>query len=283
MKTVLLSTLILTSSSVLLRAADLPTETFHTFVDSNICAHLMLGPINESRIKCSVSTAKDGDSPVLVRLQNNMVLTVNQPKKINKLVGQYLQATGQVKVKDGTMKLLEVSPETEKDIPASDRKLLDARQYQSDSKLREKIRHELAMMPYISEFDYVSFTMMGNSVILSGWTVRNTNRSEAYNRIKNIEGVGTIVNNIEVLPMGRNDMDVRAGARGRLQQNLSRYFWGSGSNIKIIVKNGDVILLGTVSKQGDSDLAAIQCNQVRGAFHVFNLLTVTEPAKTASN
>jgi hyperosmotically inducible protein len=132
------------------------------------------------------------------------------------------------------------------------------------------------MMPYISEFDFISFTMMGPDVILTGWTVRQTNRSEAYNRVKDVEGVGSIVNNIEVLPLGSNDMQIRAGARAQLQQNLGRYFWGSGSDIKIVVKNGDIILLGTVANKADSDLASIRCNSVRGAFHVFNLLRVAK-------
>ena len=130
------------------------------------------------------------------------------------------------------------------------------------------------MMPYISEFDFISFAMVGDSVILSGWTVRQTNRSDAQNIVKNIEGVGTVINNIDILPLGSFDMRIRAAARGALQTNLSRYFWGSGSDIKIIVKNGDIILIGTVTNQGDKDIAGIRCNQVPGAFHIFNLLKV---------
>jgi osmotically-inducible protein OsmY len=58
---------------------------------------------------------------------------------------------------------------------------------------------------------------------------------------------------------------------------LGRYFWGSGSDIKIIVKHGQIILLGSVATQADSDIANIQCNTVPSAFHVFNLLRVQEP------
>ena len=92
--------------------------------------------------------------------------------------------------------------------------------------------------------------------------------------MKNIEGVGTIINNIDVLPLGSMDMRIRAAARAALQVNLSRYFWGSGSDIKIIVKNGDVILLGAVTRSGDKDIAFIRVNSVPGVFHVFNLLQV---------
>jgi osmotically-inducible protein OsmY len=130
------------------------------------------------------------------------------------------------------------------------------------------------MMPYISEFDFISFTQSGSDVILTGWTVRSTNRSTAYNVVKDIPGVETVINNIEVLPLGSIDMQLRAAARAALQRQLSRYFWGNGSDIKIIVKNGQIILLGSVATKSDSDVAFIQCNSVSGAFKVFNMLRV---------
>ena len=50
-------------------------------------------------------------------------------------------------------------------IPSGDpaRKLLDPKGYRTrkDAKLTKKIRHELAMMPYVSEFDFISFTLNG--------------------------------------------------------------------------------------------------------------------------
>jgi len=253
-------------------------STFSAYVDSDVCAHLMLGPINSSRVECSQKTHKDGSDPVLVRLSNNTIFEVNKQKMINKLVGQLVEASGELKINDGQMKLKEVRPIESSTIPQGDpaRRLLDVRTFKTTGapKTFEKIRHELAMMPYISEFDYISFTMVGDNVILSGWTIRTTNRSYAENVVKNIEGVNRIVNNIEVLPLGSMDMQIRAGARAALQQNLSRYFWGSGSDIKIIVKNGDIILLGTVMNEGDKNIAGIRCNSVSNAFHVFNLLRV---------
>jgi hyperosmotically inducible periplasmic protein len=253
-------------------------SSFKAYVDSDICARLMLGPVNSSRISCSQKTYKDGADPVLVRLSNNVVLEVNKTKMIKKLVGQLAQVSGDLKVKDGRVKLNEVTPIEAASIPQGDpaRKLLDVRTYKTVNapKMYERIRHELAMMPYISEFDFISFTLLADEVILTGWTVRQTNRSEAENRIKHIEGVTKIVNNIDILPLGSMDMSIRAGARAALAQNLSRYFWGSGSDIKIIVKNGDIILLGTVANEGDKNLANIRCNGVQNAFHVFNLLEV---------
>ena len=262
-------------------AADV--TTIKAYVDTDVCAHLMLGPITQERMELSKKAFKQGDEPVLIQLSNNSVFQVNKPKMVKELVGQLAEATGEVKVKDAQIKLQSVKPIEAASIPQGDpaRKLLDVRTYKmaNGPALYEKVRHELAMMPYISEYDFISFDLNGTEVILTGWTVRITNRGEAENRIKNIEGITSIVNNIEVLPMGRFDMNIRAGARAALQRNLSRYFWGSGSDIKIIVKDGVIILLGSVTTKADSDLAYMQCNSVSGAFKVVNLLRVTGPTQ----
>jgi osmotically-inducible protein OsmY len=277
---------ILLTISVLVFSSAVAAEeisTFAAYVDSDICARLMLGPVTPPRLECSKSTFKEGCDPVLVQLRNNMVLTVNKQKMIKQYVGQLAEASGEVKVKNGTVKLQAIKPITAESVPEGDpgRKMLDIRTYRTDGSalLHEKIRHELAMMPYISEFDFISFTLNGADVILTGWTVRITNRSTAFNLVKNIEGVETIVNNIDVLPLGSFDMSIRAGARAALQRHLSRYFWGSGSDIKIVVKNGQIILLGTVASKMDYDIANIQCNSVPNAFHVFNLLRVQSSEK----
>jgi hyperosmotically inducible periplasmic protein len=253
-------------------------STFRAYVDSDLCSRLMLGPVTSARIECSQSTVKDGSEPVLVNLRNNLVLEVNKEKMIRPLVGQLAEASGEVKAKNNSVKLQAVKPITAESIPQGDpeRKVLDVRMYRTDksAQLHEKIRHELAMMPYITEFDFISFTQLGSEVILTGWTVRQTNRNTAFSVVKDIEGVESVINNIEVLPLGTFDMQIRAAARAALQRQLSRYFWGNGSDIKIIVKNGQIILLGTVARKADSDVAFIQCNQISGVFKVFNLLRV---------
>jgi osmotically-inducible protein OsmY len=272
---------LLAASAALCFAAD-PSKikTIQGYADSDICARLMLGPISPERIECSQSTHKQGAAPQIVRLTDNLIFEVNKTKMLKDYVGKFVEATGEPKEKDGRIKLESVKPlDGPPSIPPGSpgHELLDARNFRATgdrAKTFEKVRHELAMMPYISEFDFISFTMVGDDVILTGWTVRITNRSTAYNLVKNIEGVNRITNNIEVLPMGSFDMQIRAGARAALQRMLSRYFWGSGSDIKIVVKNGKIILLGRVATKADSDTANIQCNAVPNAFHVFNLLKV---------
>jgi hyperosmotically inducible protein len=259
-----------------LRAGEV--SNFRAYVDSDVCARLMLGPLTNARVECSKSTFKDGSLPVLVRLSNNMVFTPNMPKMVEPLVGQLAEVSGEAKPKNGTIKLQAANAITPASIPQNDpaRRLFDPKVSKSERspELWEKIRHDLAMMPYVSEFDFISFTLNGGDVILTGWSIRNTNRETAYNIVKGINGVETVVNNIDELPLGSFDMGIRAKTRAVLQRQLSRYFWGSGSDIKIVVKNGNIILLGTVMNKMDHDIATVQCNSVPGAFHVFNLLRV---------
>ena len=256
--------------------ADDEVSTFRAYVDSDLCARLMLGPITPARMECSQKSFKEGSNPVLVRLQNNMVLTVNKEKLLKPLVGQLASVSGELKVKDGTIKLASADPIKADSVPPSDpdRRLLDPQKTKPNPELYEKIRHELAMMPYIGYFDFISFTLNGGEVILTGWTVRQINPSDALHIVKNIKGVESVVNNIDLLPLGSNDMQIRAKALAAMRLQLSMYFWGAGSDIKIIVKNGNVILLGRVIRQADSDIATIRCNSIPGVFHVFNMLQV---------
>ena len=252
-------------------------STFRSYVDTGICARLMLGPITPSRIECGQKSLKENAEVVLVRLSNNMVFAVNNQKMIRPLVGQLAEASGEIKAKAGTIKLNNIKVVDVASIPSGDpeRKLLEpTRQTAANPQTWEKVRHELAMMPYVSEFDFISFTLSGPDVILTGWTVRQTNRDYAYNVVKDVPGVESVVNNIEILPLGSFDMQIRAGVRAALQRHLSRYFWRAGSDIKIIVKNSQVVLLGVVATQADSDLAYMQANSVRNAFKVVNLLRV---------
>jgi len=278
-----MTTRLLPAFALLLPSGLLAGEinVFRAYVDSDLCARLMLGPITTQRVDCSVKTYKDGSNPVLVRLDDNTIFSVNKEKMVKDYVGGFGEASGDIKVKSGTMKLKGFTPIERSQIPEGPAtKLLDVRTYQAkgSAQLHEKVRHELAMIAYITTFDFISFTLVGNDVILTGWTVRDTNRSDAEYRVKKIEGVGKVTNNIEILPLGGIDMEIRAAARSALQRTHSTYFWSNGSDIKIVVKNGTIILLGAVRTQQDFDTATIQLNSLSGVFHVFNMLRVTPPA-----
>src|SRR4051812_13744610 len=93
-------------------------STLQAYVDTDLCSHLLIGPITPERSECSKTSLKEGSDPVLVRLTNNMVFFVNKPKMIKDYVGQFATATGELKVKDNKIKLQTVEPLEVASIPA---------------------------------------------------------------------------------------------------------------------------------------------------------------------
>jgi len=84
MKTTLALVFAAALGSEIVCAAEKEVSTFKVYVDSDLCARLMLGPITSERVDCSQKTFKEGSDPVLVRLSNNMVLDVNKDKMISR-------------------------------------------------------------------------------------------------------------------------------------------------------------------------------------------------------
>ena len=246
---------------------------FYGYVDSDICSRVYLGPIDEKRVECTTQMHGDGDSLVLLRFRDNTAFEPRKQKEVKDHVGKAVKATGKANIGRGRIKdttLEEVAPA---DVPSIEMSMWYGRE-KTDEDLWEKVRHELAMMPYISVYDFISFAMVGNDVILTGWTFRDTNRSRAYNRVKRLEGVGNVTNNIFVLPLGSFDNDIRSRAHAAVQRQIPRYFWASGSTVRIVVRNSRIILLGQVATEGDKTRAFMAARGVPNAFHVFNLLQV---------
>jgi len=146
----------------------------------------------------------------------------------------------------------------------------------SREKLIHQIRHELVTLPYYNVFDWLEFDVKPDgTVVLSGETVRPTTKSDAGNRVKDIEGAEQVINNIEVLPLSPNDDRIRRAVYRTLfnfNSPLFRYGQGAVPSIHIIVKNGNVTLKGLVSSKADSNLANIRTRGVPGVFNVKNEL-----------
>ncbi|MBY0375666.1 MAG: BON domain-containing protein [Bryobacteraceae bacterium] len=143
-------------------------------------------------------------------------------------------------------------------------------------RLIRNIRHELVMMPFYGIFDNLSYKLEGGTVTLMGQVTRPTLKSEAENRVKSLEGVERVVNQIEVLPLSPNDDRIRLAVARAIFNHpvLQQYSLRAVPPIHIIVKNGNVSLEGVVARQMDRDVAGIQTNQVPGVFSVKNNLIV---------
>jgi hyperosmotically inducible protein len=140
--------------------------------------------------------------------------------------------------------------------------------------LAKEVRHELVMLPYYNVFDNLSYRVDGTGVTLFGQVTLPSLKNDAGNVVKNIEGVSSVDNQIEVLPVSPNDGRIRVAAYRTIfsQGPLQRYQLNAVPPIHIIVKNGHITLEGVVATEGDKTLAGIAANGVHGAFSVTNNL-----------
>jgi osmotically-inducible protein OsmY len=165
----------------------------------------------------------------------------------------------------------------------------------------KEVRKRILSLTNYSVFDWITFGIHGNNIVLNGYASRPTLKSDAERSVKSIPGVAGVDNNIEVLPTSPMDDRVRAAVYNRLYTNsvLRKYnanqgniarATGPGPNIAaraggitqnppigfhaihIIVKNGNVMLYGVVNNQTDADIANIQANSTPGVFSVDNFL-----------
>ena len=147
---------------------------------------------------------------------------------------------------------------------------------QDDSRTANKVRKELVTLPYYGVFDNLAYKIEGGTVTLYGQVVDAITRKDAEHRVKKIEGVENVVNNIEVLPVSGMDNSIRVRTYRAIARSggLYRYFMGTNPSIHIIVGRGRVTLEGVVSNRMDSQLAYMAARQVPGVFAVTNNLRV---------
>jgi hyperosmotically inducible protein len=146
-----------------------------------------------------------------------------------------------------------------------------------EARMVQEVRHRLVMLPYFGVFDDLGFTVNGSTVTLVGQVTQPVLKSDAGNTVKRVEGVTSVVNNIEVLPLSPNDDNIRRGVYRAIYGDpvlSTRYGFRALPSIHIIVKNGNVRLEGVVANEMDRNIAGLRANGVSGAFHVDNDLRV---------
>jgi hyperosmotically inducible protein len=142
--------------------------------------------------------------------------------------------------------------------------------------LAREVHHQLTVLPYVSVFDHLAFTLNGNNVTLTGQVVRHTLKTEAEAAVKSIEGVGAVANQIEELPVSPGDDDLRRVVYRAIYEDsvLSRYAVDELPSIHIIVKNGNVALEGQVESEADRNRALVRAGFVANVSSVRNNLVV---------
>ncbi|MFI5097621.1 MAG: BON domain-containing protein [Candidatus Acidiferrales bacterium] len=142
--------------------------------------------------------------------------------------------------------------------------------------LAREVRHQLTVLPYVSVFDHIAFTLNGNDVTLTGQVVRHTLKTEAQAAVQSLEGVGSVVNQIEELPASASDDELRRAVYRAIYEDplLSRYAVDELPSIHIIVKNGNVALEGQVESEADKSRGTVRAGFVANVAGVRNNLLV---------
>ncbi len=145
-----------------------------------------------------------------------------------------------------------------------------------EAKVIRQVRHELVMLPYYGVFDNLAFKLNGRTVTLLGQVARPSLKSSAERVVRDVDGIENVVNQIEVLPTSPNDDSIRVATYRAIYGDnmLYRYGLQAVPPIHIIVRNGNVTLVGVVANEADKNVAGIRANGVSGVFSVKNELTV---------
>jgi hyperosmotically inducible protein len=144
------------------------------------------------------------------------------------------------------------------------------------AQLRKEVRHVLVMQPFYSVFDNLEYKVDGDRVTLMGQVVNPTLKADAAAAVTALEGVRSVDNQIEVLPVSPNDDRIRRAEFRAIysEPGMEKYAIQAVPPIHIIVKNGRVTLVGVVANEMDKTLANMRANSVSGVFSVTNNLTV---------
>jgi len=152
------------------------------------------------------------------------------------------------------------------------------RSKRSEERLAAAVRRELATLPYYNVFDWLEAEIRADGqVILQGEVVRPTTSNDAEFRVRRIEGVAGVTNQIKVLSVSTLDRDLRIAVyRAIYHYNspLFRYALRVMPPIHIVVENSRATLKGVVATESESQLAYTAARQVPGLFEVRNELHV---------
>lgn len=152
----------------------------------------------------------------------------------------------------------------------------EQRQAKAQAALIKEVRHVLVTQPFYSVFDNLAFKVDGDRVTLLGQVVKPTLKTDAEASVKQIEGVASVVNQIEVLPPSGNDDQLRRALFRAIYSapGMEKYAIQAVPPIHIVVKGGNVTLVGVVDNTSDKTVVDLRAKMVPGAFTVMDELMV---------
>jgi osmotically-inducible protein OsmY len=127
----------------------------------------------------------------------------------------------------------------------------------SDRDLGEKVAEAVRTYSKFSIFDDVNIGIDNRNVVLTGKVTTPNKKDEIGKRVAKVDGIRTLTNEIDVLPVSDVDAKIRVIAAGRIYNHPA--FWRYAElpmpPIHIIVEHQHITLTGFVDSQGDRILA----------------------------
>jgi osmotically-inducible protein OsmY len=137
------------------------------------------------------------------------------------------------------------------------------------------IHEKLAAVSSHGVFDTVRFEVNGDAVTLTGQVLKEGAKTAAERAVRDVKGVRTVNNELQVLPSSRKDDVLRMNVYKAIYESgeLGKYGDRQGPSIHIIVRDGWVTLEGVVDS--DEDRHTARLNAMKVTSHVLDNLRVT--------
>jgi hypothetical protein len=140
-----------------------------------------------------------------------------------------------------------------------------------------EIHRNLQALPDFSAFDYLAFTVDGNTVLLYGKVLNSALRRSAASVAATAQGVSHVINHITLLQDSPSENHIRLAVLGAIYSDprLARYASiGSGGAIHIVVEGGTVTLEGEVALVSDARRVVERVGAVPHVLKIANHLAI---------
>ncbi|MBV9214647.1 MAG: BON domain-containing protein [Acidobacteria bacterium] len=149
----------------------------------------------------------------------------------------------------------------------------------NDAAVAKQVNKKIRSLTNYGVFDYITYSVNNGNVTLNGKVASLGTKAEAERVIKKVNGVSSVVNNIENLPPSPSDDQIRWQlVRTFSEKGLYRYIAMPNPEVHIIVEMGRVSLEGHVTRKADADALNVFANSIPGTFRVTNNIIVGDTA-----
>ena len=148
-----------------------------------------------------------------------------------------------------------------------------AQDSRKDLQVFNDVANQVNRYTQLTIFDSISASVDEGRVVLTGWVTMPYKRDDIERRVRKIDGLAAVDNQIEVLPVSPFDDELRFKVARAIYGNS--LFWGYASManppIRVVVNRGHVTLEGVVQSNVERMLARSLASGL-GAFDVKNAL-----------